>query len=64
MIRSALIFICGIAAGVLVYDSALERAKPEQPRILGYTIRQQGVMPMDGKVPLFPLQRPVKEYRK
>ena len=26
MIRGAIIFLCGIAAGVLVYDTALERA--------------------------------------
>lgn len=34
MIRGAFIFVCGIAAGVLVYETALERAsiKVREPR--------------------------------
>ncbi len=34
MIRGALIFMCGIAAGALLYETALERATVKPPRSL------------------------------
>lgn len=64
MFAKAFIFVCGIAAGALIYDTALEREAPKPPRIIGYTIKQYGVMPLDNGKPLFPLQRPVKEYKR
>lgn len=46
MIQGAFIFICGIAAGVLVYDTAARRAEPPDFRIHSYTIKQSDVKPM------------------
>ena len=44
--KGAFIFICGIAAGVLVYDTAARRTEPPDFRIHSYTIKQSDVYPM------------------
>ena len=46
MFEKALIFISGIAAGVLVYDTAARRTEPPDFRIHSYTIKQSDVRPM------------------
>ena len=51
MIRSAFLFICGVAAGALIYDTQLERATVRMPSGTmpkPYTVPCDATVQMDG----------------